>query len=280
MRSKTTLLLISAVSLIFILSVSCSSGPKRPQPGTPASFWQGAKEAFTAKDYMKTLENLDRAAKSEELASQALPWTLVIQAGLIRGYNDLADSFEKGARASRNSPGALRKQTSNYRRFARPLTLQMAEKFMAFQKSKDEQIPLAFPFPGGSPSEPPALGQVETGIMLPAAGLEDVQSKTITRAVILTASSAAGAGDDSSKAAELFKTEDLKVPRATFMTAMANALLNASGLFAPKKLDEPERAKLFAEMAKAALKDVPASLEVKALNERIDKILKATKSTT
>ncbi len=280
MRSRTTLLFIPAISLIFILSVSCSSGPKRPQPGTPAFFLQGAKETFAAKDYLKTLENLDRAAKNEELAPQALPWSLVVQAGLIRGYNDLADSFEKGARASRNSPGALRKQTSNYRRFARPLTLQMAEKFMVFRKSSDEQIALAFPFPGGSPSEPPALGQVEIGNMPPAAALEDVQSKALTRAIILTAASAAGTGDDSSKAAQMFKTEDLKVPRATFMTAMANALLNASGLFAPKKLDEPERARLFAELAKDALKGVPATLEVKALNERIDKILKATKTTT
>ncbi len=130
----TKILLTLTVSLISLLTISCSSsGPKGPEPGTPAFYWQGAKETFAAKDYMKTLDNLDRAAKDAELGPKAAAWALIVDAGLIRGYNDMADEFEMGARANRNNPGAFRKLTSDYRRLARPLSLQMAERYMAIR---------------------------------------------------------------------------------------------------------------------------------------------------
>ena len=94
---------------------------------------------------------------------------------------------------------------------------------MAFQKSKDAQIPLTFPFPGGSPADPPVLSQIEKGILPPAAGLDEAQSLALSRAIVLTAADAAGTADDSSKAAQMFKAGDLKVPRATFMMAMASS---------------------------------------------------------
>ena len=50
--------------------------------------------------------------------------------------------------------------------------------------------------------------------------------------------------------------------------------------FWTERLDEPERAGVIAQLAKDALKGVPSTLEIKALNERIDKILKAAPKTT
>lgn len=274
----TKILLTLTLSLISLLTISCSSsGPKGPEPGTPAFYWQGAKETFAAKDYMKTLDNLDRAAKDAELGPKAAAWALIVDAGLIRGYNDMADEFEMGARANRNNPGSFRKQTSDYRRLARPLSLQMAERYMAFQKTKDEQIALAFPFPAGTASESPLQEKIAKGLMPQASELEDTLRAALSRGLVLTASDAAGLGEDAAKAAESFKAGDVKVPRATFAQAMGRAFVNAAELFGPKKLDEPDRARFFAENAKEALKGAPDSKAMKTLNEKIEKILKDTK---
>ena len=43
MRS-TTILLVLTISLFSLVFVSCSSGPAGPEQGTPAFYWQGAKE--------------------------------------------------------------------------------------------------------------------------------------------------------------------------------------------------------------------------------------------
>lgn len=266
--------------LITLTAVSCSSGTKGPEPGTPAFYWGSAKQSFSAGDYLKTSENLDRAMKSAELAPQALPWSLVVTAGLVRGYAELADDYEQGARANRTNPAPFRRQASDYRRFARGLTLQLAEKYQTFQNTKEEQVPLSFPFPSGSQAVPPLMGKVVQGIAPPAAEAEDAQRLGLARAMILEASDAVGAGEDSSKAQQMFKNGDVKVPRATFTVAMARALNQASILYGPKKLDEPERAKMFAQMAADALRGVPDSKDVKALNEQIQKTLKPLKKTT
>ncbi len=274
---RGTTLFTLTFSLTSLLLTSCSSGPKGPEPGTPAFYWQGAKETFAAKDYMKTLDNLDRAARNAELAPQATAWALIIDAGLIRGYSDLADEFEMGARVNRNNPGAFRKQVSDYRRTARPLTLQLAERFLAFKKGTDAQVALAFPFPAGTASESPLQDKIAKGILPQASELEDTQHAAISRGMVLAATEASGAGNDTTKAQELFKAGDLKVPRATFTQAVGKALFNAAELFGPKKLDEPDRARMFAENAKEALKGAPDSKEMKAINEKIEKILKDTK---
>jgi hypothetical protein len=265
---------------ISLMAVSCSSGPGGPEPGTPAFYWGSAKQSFSAGDYLKTSESLDRAMKSGELATQALPWSLVVTAGLVRGYAEIADDYELGARANRANPGPFRRQASDYRRFARGLTLQLAERIQTFQKTKGEQVALAFPFPNGTQASPPLLGKVVQGMAPPASEAEDALKLELARAMILTASDAVGAGEDSSKAQQMFKGGEVKVPRATFMVAMARALNEASILYGPKKLYEPDRAKMFAQMASDALKGAPDSKDVKALNERIQKTLKPLKKTT
>lgn len=275
---KTCLAL--GVLVLSLTAVSCSSASKGPEPGTAAFYWASAKQSFSSGDFLKASENLDRAAKSSELAPQALPWSLVLNAGLIRGYSDLADSYELGAKANRSNPAPLRRQSSDYRRFARGLTLQLAEKYQAFQNTKDEQVSLAFPFPSGTQAEPPLMGKVIQGIAPPQSEAEDAQRLALARAMILEASDAAGAGEDSSKAQQLFKNGEVKVPRSTFLIAMARALSVSATLYGPKKLDEPDRAKMFAQMASDALKGVPDSKDVKALNEQIQKTLKPLKKAT
>ncbi len=266
---------------VVLFLVSCSNQPSGPQPGTAAFYWASARQTFLSGDYVKTSDNLDRATKSSEYAAKALPWSMIVDAGLIRGYMELADDYEQGARANRTNPGPFRRQASNYRRLTRGLTSQLAEKFRDFQKiNKDDQVSLAFPFPSGTQASPPLLGKILQGIFPPEAELEDAQKLMLRRAIILEAADATGTAEDSSKAQELFKSGEVKVPRSTFMLAMGRALINSADLYNSKKLDEPERARMFAEAAREAVKGMPESKDLKALNEKINKVVKPSRKSS
>src|SRR6476659_8917250 len=144
MRSKLMLFVLTGSIPLFL--VSCSNEASGPQPGTAAFYWASARQSFSAGDYQKASDNLDRAMKNAEFGPKALPWSMILDAGLVRGYMDLADNFEQGARANRTNPSPFRRQASNYRRLTRGLTSQLAEKFRDFQKTnKDDQVTLAFP---------------------------------------------------------------------------------------------------------------------------------------
>lgn len=278
MRAKaivvTLITTITTVSLI-----SCSSGPKGPEPGTPAFYWQGAKESWAIGDFAKTADNLERSMKgSKEHQAEALPWSLVLYGGLAKGYTELADAFETGVRVNKTNPGVFRSQMSNFRKFASQMTLQFAERFREFEQTpKTDQIPLAFAFPAGSQAQSPILNRISTGIVIPTAEIEDGQKPILQRGVILAATRAAGAGEDSSKAQSMFKSGDAKVARADFMLGMATMLQQMSELYGPKKLDEPQRMKLLNEEAKDALQGIPESKDVKTLNDKIQKALKPEK---
>jgi predicted transglutaminase-like cysteine proteinase len=67
------------------------------------------------------------------------------------------------------------------------------------------------------------------------------------------------------------------VPRATFEMAMAQDLFNASQLYTPRKLDEPQKLAIFCQRAQEALKSVPESKESKELAAKIQNALKRVK---
>src|SRR5215472_8569304 len=93
-RTATALATISAN----VILISCS-GESGPQPGTPAFYWAAAKQTYAAGDYAKTTDNLDRVVATEnEFTPKARPWLLVLTSGMARGYMELADRFESGAR--------------------------------------------------------------------------------------------------------------------------------------------------------------------------------------
>ncbi len=270
---------LAGTAVLLSVSLSCSSGSKGPEPGTPAFYWSAARENFTAGDLLKASDNLDRAMKSSEYKTQGLPWSLVLTSGLARGYQELADAYETGAKAAKRNPAEFRRQVMELRRHARVASLQFAEKFREFQNSnKDEQVKLAFPFPSGSPSEPPMLAKISAGAMPDDPVIDSVNRAMLQRALIYETSSAVGAPDDPTKAQALFKNGEAAVPRPQFMLAMANSLYAQSQLFGPKKLDEPDKMRFFAEAALEALRSMPQNKDVKALNDKIQKSIKDMKS--
>jgi hypothetical protein len=142
---------------------------------------------------------------------------------------------------------------------------------------KDDPISLSFPYPSGTQALPPVMSRVGSGMLPAATDIENAQRAVLQRNVILAITRAAGAVEDSSKAQQMFRDGEVKVPRQQFMFALAQFLQEISELFGPKKLDEPNMMQLLAEEASHAMKGVPDSKEVKTLNEKIQKALKPVK---
>jgi hypothetical protein len=258
--------LLLAVSVV---TAGCSTSTA-PQPGTPAYAWSAAKETFAAGDYVKTAEHLDKVLASEnEYTARAHPWRLILTSGMARGDMDLADNFEYGVRAKKADPGGFRKVISNSRSTAGRLSLQFAEAFMSFQKGKDDPILLDFTFPSGSAAPVPEFARASVGQPLLPTEIESAQKHAMQRAILLQTCVAVGATDDTAKALDLFKSGSAQVSRAAFMTGMANTLYDEAQLFGSRKLDDPEKLKVFSNLASNALKNIPETKQTKELSAKI-----------
>ena len=273
--SATTRRILLAIAVAAAgLNFSCSSS-SGPEPGTPAYFWAAAKETFAANDYVKTSEHLDKVLASEnEFTARARPWSLILTSGMVRGYMDVADKLESGVREKKADPGGFRKYISNSRSTAGRLSLHFAETFMRFQKGKDDPVPLAFSYPSGSAVPVAELGQASIGMPLQAAEIEAAQKRAVERAILLETCRAAGAPDDTAKTLDLFKSGNVQVSRATFLTGMADSLYQQAQLYDRKKQDDPEKLKVFSNLALGALKDVPETKQTKELSDKLQKGMK------
>jgi len=256
------------------LNFSCSTS-NAPEPGTPAYYWAAAKETFAANDYVKASEHLDKLLASEnEYSARARPWLLVLTSGTVRGYMDVADKLESGVREKKADPGGFRKYISNSRSTAGRLSLHFAETFMRFQKGKDDPVPLAFSYPSGSALPVAELSKASAGMPLQPTEIEGAQKRAVERAILLETCRAAGAPDDTAKTLELFKSGNVQVSRATFLAGMADSLYQQAQLYDRKRQDDPEKLKVFSNLALTALKDVPETKQTKDLSEKIQKGMK------
>lgn len=267
-----------AVAAFSLLGAGCSSGPQPPQPGTPAFYWAAAKSTYAAGDFLKTSDNLSQLSTAADYGARTQPWAIVMSAGLAKGYMDLADNFELGARANRANPTPFRRQVIQLRSLASTAVMQGAEtihKFLAGDKT--DPIVLEFPYPTGSLSDPVQLQRVAKGMMVPDADIEGLQKSMLQRGVLLTVTRVVGASDDPAKTQEIFKAGEVKVPRATFLLAISRSLVDQADLYTATKLDQPDRLNLLCQEATEALDSVPASKDTKDLAAKIGKLKKPGK---
>jgi hypothetical protein len=270
---------ICVVIVVLTACISCSAGSSGPEIGTPAYYWQAARETFAAGDYNKTQDHLDKLIAGEnQYVKRAMAWSLVMTSGLVGGYIDLADQYEAGARMNRSDPSAFRRQTSTNRTLAGRLSLQFAETYAKFEKSQGDTVPLAFGYPKGNAAPAPGLAKIAGGIVLPRPEIELIEQRTLERGILMAACAAAGAPGDTAKAETILKNPDATVPRAVFAVAVAQTLYNASQLYTQRKLDDPSKLTIFAERAQEALKTAPESKETKDLNAKIATALKKKKT--
>jgi hypothetical protein len=279
--SRNTQRTLSMFALLsaFLICLSCSTGPKAPEKGTPAFFWQAARETYAAGDYVKTLEHLDHVvATDNEFTARALPWSMVLTSGLAAGYMELADDYVIGARMNKSDPSGFRRTVTDSRGTANRLALQFADNFAKLQKMKDDPVTLAFVAPKGSGAQVAMGNKVTNGIALAPADAEMLQKRMLERGVVLAAARAAGNPDDSAKTAELLKTGEAKIPRSTFLMAMTQSLYEESQLYVSTKLDQPQKLEILCQRAREAVKTLPDSKDTKDLSARIDKALKKKKT--
>jgi hypothetical protein len=189
---------------------------------------------------------------------------------------DLAESFDAGAHANKENPAEFRRHTNTYRGEADRLAVECVEVFGKFQQGKDDPVPIAYPFPTGSAAQVAQLGRVAAGILVAPTEIETAEKRALERAVLLQASAMAGAPDDVAKAQDLLKAGTLTVPRAAFLTVMANTLFDESKLYGSRQADKPDRLKIFCNRALDALKTVPETKQTKDLGAKIAKSLKTT----
>ncbi len=271
---------VLAVVVFCFVSTSCSSGPEPPKPGSPAFFWAAAKETYAAGDYQQTIQHLYSVCKTQnEFTAKAQPWYLILTSGMTRGYVELADTFEIGARANRANPTPFRREMTQYRTFASRLALQFAEAFENMEKNyKFGAVTLDFPFPTGSAIPTPQLSRIGKGEIPGGAVLDDIRRSTLQTYVLLETCRAVGAPDDTAKAQEAFKSGSAQVPRDVFYLEMARNLNDQSQMFSRAKLDQPERLKLFNTHALDVAKTLPETKDSKALIGKIEKSLKLVKN--
>jgi hypothetical protein len=274
MRSTFALLL---ATLPFL---SCSSGPPAPKTGTPPYYWQAALETYNAGDYRKAVEHLGKILRSDnEFAARARPLHLVLLSGQLRGYAELADRFEDGARATKGPQGPLRKHTYDLRGLAHSLAIELSDSYAAFQKaSPSGDVSVEFPYPArGGIGSPPQLLRIAEGQTLPVHDIDTLQTTMVQRGVVQEVASAVGAPGDIAKAQEILKTIPAAVPRATFQLAMAKGLYEAARLYGPLKRSETPRQEFLCNQALKALEGTDKD-KAKELRGKIEKDLKEIKA--
>jgi hypothetical protein len=261
-----------------LVAAGCSSGPQPPQPGTAAFYFASAKSTYAAGDFLKVTDNLSQLHSSADYGARTRAWSIVMSAGLAKGYMDMADNFEYGARANRANSGSFHRQLQQLRSMAGAAAMQCAESTHKFvDENKSDPVTLEFGYPRGNFPEPVQLQRVAKGMMLPPPQVDELTNTMMQRGVLITVTRVVGADDDPAKTQEVFKAAEVKVPRAVFLQAVAKALVEQADLYTPSKLDQPNRITMLCDQADEALKSVPESKATKDLAAKIAKLRKPGK---
>jgi len=259
-------------ALFLLLASAC--GPAPPEKGTPAFFWSAAKETYAAGDYMKTIDHLDGILASDnEYTARAYPWSLLVTSGLVSGYMEMADQYEAGAKVKKEAPADFFRQVSRCRTSAGRLTLHFADTLSKFTDTKLDPVIIDFAFPPGTAAPVAELASVAKGGLLPAAVADAAEKRALERGILLAMVRAAGAPEDPPKAEQILKSGGGKVPRATFMLAMAQTLYDEADLYSWKKENDSDKRMILCHRAQDVLKSLPESSDTKALSAKIEKVI-------
>jgi hypothetical protein len=270
-----------ALALTVVTATSCNTGSQPPRAGTPAFNWQGAQEAWRNGDFVKADSSLQELIRIEsDFSARARPWQIVIAAGLVQGYSETADTYDRGARLNRENPMPFHKQATALRSQASTTAVELIEGLHIFmEKQMDPEVRLAFAYPAGTAAQPAALKKVATGMILQESEREGMQLDMLQRGVLLSLCRAAGNPDDTAKTLDKFKTGDVTVPRDVFLFNVAKMMQEQAELFAPNKLDHPGRLKAMVTEALEALHTLPETKETKAVAAKLQGLLKKGKAT-
>ena len=282
-RPQTGILLLLCFALF--LSSCGPSGPTPPKMGTPEWYLTAAREQFGKGDLIKTQEHLEKVMVSDNYRARAVTWYLVLLEGMASGHRELAEAYDEGSTQTKTQAAEFRRTVNDARRFSKQYCIALAQELGRFQKesSGSNEVALEFQFPLGNVAEDVSLGRIRKGMLPPDSERAAAQRTTVARGVLLATASAVGAGEDTAKASEMFKTQPVKVGRVVFLLGMAENLVDESKVFDRKRLNEPEMKKKLLEMAsdcaKPAAESDDAGLKKRA-KALADKIAKEQKGDT
>jgi hypothetical protein len=273
---------------VLALSLSCSL----PQPGPPGVTYEfdSAKDMFKRGQFERALEfshGPATASPPNAFTERAQVLQVVIYSGQMKAYIELADSYQKGADATKN-PRFTRAYTNlrqdNLQAGSR-LALGLGEVAHRITEARaiPKEVTLEAPYPTTEgPMTLPLLAQVEEGGWIEPAEQEavarDAQLKGIDDAL------AEIIDGDRSKARAKLTAGPVKLDGASFALYLGRQLLAGTGYFDRKHLRDSTKLRTLcgeadevAKRALAALKENPNKDKEKAVKKLQDDIKTALK---
>ena len=268
-----------ATAILSIVSCSDSGGPPPLRTGTPAYYFQTAKDSYAKGDYLKATEWLDKITKSSKNEFTGRAWTfrLLLESGLIAGYSELADNYEYGRRSNKDNPTPFIKKVSEYRGMATRMTMPFGEHYAEYARSAPEpQVEIDFPFPAtGTTTKPPQLSNIAQGRAPDQGSVDAALSGMLSRGVVMAICDTLSAKDDAAKGRAALQTLPAKVPRGAFELVLAKTLYQSALLHGSKYSGAPAVQEFLCQQGLNAMSAVTdTSKGTKELKANLEKELK------
>ena len=289
-RSTFYCSIVSAGVTVAILLAACSA--PTPHPTGDAATYQDAEDMFKKGRFDRTLEFTEGLAKQKppkEFTQRAQILRLVTYAGLMQGYKELAEGYDKASETTKNPHFAVeyKRMRGDALRAGGQAALGLGEVAHALTEGGQvaKELTLQAPYPTTEgPLEVPELIKARTG-----AWIEPEQQDAAAKAAQLKGVDGvlgAAVGGDRSKARNSMNAGPVKIEGADFAIFVGRQLVDAAGFFDRKRLRDYQKLKVLcdeadeaATAALALLKEKPDKDKEKAakkIQEQVKTTLKAT----
>lgn len=262
-----------AVTALALGLVSCggTQGPEKPQPGTPAFVWANAQDLVKKGSFAEASDQLDKlTGKDGEFRNRAEVLQIAIATGIAHGEMDWADVWEEGSKSARDKHLDFKRSASTMRATANQMVMRAAEiTHKRVSALKDTDLAFTAALPSYSAELPIEAQRVKKGVALQKAEQAPALLKMQQRGVLQSFAEFAGSGKDIDKARDLLSKGDFKIPKDTFLLAIARQYTDLADIYGPKKLDQSGQVTLLCAEADAALALAAPSADVKAQQKKI-----------
>lgn len=221
-------------------SLVAGCGEAGPARGSAEWYLEEAMASYTEGDFTAALEDLKYVSDGEAAARTGV-LTGVLTAGLARANMQVADALRAGVEENVDLLPLVREPLQVADRAARQSIISFVEGLGKFKTALGTgDVTLEFAFPPGNREESTAINSLLKGEQISeaqlAAGIRDLQQL----GVVQTVSLAAGMADDYAAAQAKFDAGPVTIPGDRFQLIVAGFLVEMSGLFTQKKLNEPK----------------------------------------